>query len=1403
MSRARRLAGLVAVGLLTAAGLTAGPASAFWTGFDTPLHGTGAAASGSLHQGATPTAVSAGTDVHVSWGVSTLSNGQPAAGYVVTRYDPDSADPQTMRSDCTGTIATTSCVEKNVPAGDWTYTVTPITGDHWRGAESSPSGAVRTGTIVLTLDRSVIGPPLPTQLGATLTGFGADDALDFTLDGVPIAGSPARSDAAGNATISGLTIPADIGDGPHEIAVADDDQDDDAAQASFLVDTTAPTITAEITPAANAAGWNDSVPVTFNGVVDDGTGSGFAYVQYTDDGTDPTTSPTAQRVLVAPTATQTTTYRFIAVDRAGNASAAQTLNVRIDTTPPPFTLAFVDVHGGAYIGPASPDGAPGTPYYRGSEAGSVRFQVTPVAPSGSPIASAGFTPLSADTTGMSFDSSSITSPAGGPYVSNPFSWTAGTTSIPSGTISLTDAAGNSAGDRGLFYNDSTAPSGGSVDAIGLVGTGGRYSTSTTVNVALAPGADAGSGLADGSAATDLPRQLLRASAPLTSSNGVADSTCGAYGAYAPVGGDDPASPVADTVPDDVTCYRYRYLVPDHVGNVATYESPDVKVMTAAGDAVLPTTATITPVSGTDAQAVVGSTAYYNPAQAGSFHVDSSATSPAVGIARVTFPGIDGFTGGGSETTPVSSATYRTTYAWSANAASPSPGAQAISATDNAGTTRTNATAFTLIADATAPSGGSANATGLGGTGGRYSTSTALSVVLTAGSDGGAGLAAGGRQLWRASAALTSDGTADGVCGTYGADVQVGADNPTSPKSDTVPQDRACYRYRYTVSDAVGNPAEYTSPDVKVDAGAPPAPTLTFSNLVNVTTIGGAIFYRPAASSGAFTVTAASADPTSGTASYGFPTLPGGWSSSSTGPGVRTYTWSAPNPTAPAATQSVTTTNHAAGQSTTTFAIAATTDSTPPSGGSVSYANGYSTNAAVNVSFTKGTDGGSGLAAASGILQRSGATLAAGACGAFDAFATVASNPTSAYSNPVTSGCYQYRYLISDAVGNVATYTTPSVVKVDQVAPTNTVSIINATGAYSAFGGATLYYKGDAPGSFTYVNAVADGQSGPASSDFFDPATTGWTHAAQTVSIPAGGPFTSTPYRWTANPGTPPLASLVGRDAAGKVWSAAVSFANDVTPPSASTITYANGLVSVAAVPVNVLNGTDSGSGTDPATAVLHRDEAPLTTATETCGTFPGTYATAVALVGGSDTGVASGRCYRYSTTLADRVGNVTTTTSANVVKVDTSGPQVTAIASQQSGGTAGNGLLQVGDRLVLTFNQSLANATVPTSFTGATESSAGTGATVALTIPGITNGPVSTGGTAYVSAGTTASFGGTISLANSGATTTVTVAVTTVSGATPHPDHGTLALTPAASIHDVAGLSAVGTFSTAIGFQLF
>jgi hypothetical protein len=1405
-----RIAALLVI--LALVGLTCQAALAYWSGVGNAGDGDGIAGAATVNQGAAPTASEVGsTTVTVNWGSSGLSNGVPASGYVVKRYAQATGTQSTLGGGCAGVIAAATCTETSTPVGNWQYTVTPVFGTNWRGVESVKSGAVNTGPGSLTLTRSLFGgtvAPLPAVVSGTVSGFAPNQPIAFFLDGtVALTGSPTQVGAGGGATIS-VTLPAGTADGPHTLSVRSATTE---ASSGILVDNTPPTIEVVVIPPPNAAGWNRTAPVEVGGTTDDGNGSGVAYAKYTEDGSDPKTSPTAKYETEGPVSVSTTTtLKFFIADNAGNESPVITQLVKIDTAPPYFSVENIDIEGGYYQEPGDArTGLPGTTYYRGAAAGSFRLRLTPLPMGGSPAVSAGFSELSAEAIGFSFDSTSVTTPVGGPFVSDLISWVAGTTANGGGAVSLTNEAGSTFGASGLTHNDSTPPTGGSVDAEGLTGTGGRYSTSLELKLGLAKGTDSGSGLADGTGPSDLPDKLERASAPLSTSNGIAEGTCGAFSTFVQVGANNPPSSVTDTVPVDDSCYLYRYLVSDHVGNVATYTSPAIKVQTAADSLLRPTNAVLTPVSGTASQSISGSTIFYNPSQSGSFNVDSSASSPYSGVAQATFPAIAGFSGGGAVTSPLTGTTFRSTYSWSANGASPSPGAQPISATNNAGQTATNPTAFTVVKDNTGPAGGSVDATGLGGTGlggtgGRYSTSTTLSVAFSPGADAGSGLAAGGAQLLRASAALASEGGANGSCGSFGPYTQIGANDPTTPKSDTVPADRTCYRYAYVVADKVGNQTTYLSPDVKVDATTPPAPVLTFSAPNNAywSGSGTTVFYRPGATGGGFQLTANSADTTAGISSYTFPTLPTGWSSSSGGTGIRNYAWSAANPVAPTGGQTVTAINNAGRESSSAFT--ATPDSTAPTGGFLTYTNGYSVGSTVSISFTKGTDTISGLDSASGILEGATATFAAGACGTFGSFAIVAANPASGVSLPVTSGtCYQYRYSIADNVGNRTTYTSASVTKVDNVAPVDSLSLEGAVNASQT--GNTVYYRGTVAGSFKVVDAPTDAASGPASSTFPAIATTGWTHEVETISTPTGGPYVSSPFSWTAGAANPTAKTVFSTDLAGKSSTAAsLNFASDIVAPSGGSITYTNGILNSTSVPITTVNGSDGASGINTATTKIKRDVAPLTTASETCGTFPGTYATTVTLIGGADASVTSGNCYRYEYLVSDKVGNQAVNTSASVAKVDTSGPRVTAIESRQSSGSAGNGKLEVGDKLIVTFNQALAAGSVPTSFSGATEISPSVLADVTLVIPGVTNGSLDTGTPFYLqSPSTTATFGGSLTLANNGTATTLTIVVSTLSGGATSAASGSLVFKPAPTITDGGGNAASVGLTTSLNFKLF
>jgi hypothetical protein len=326
-------------------------------------------------------------------------------------------------------------------------------------------------------------------------------------------------------------------------------------------------------------------------------------------------------------------------------------------------------------------------------------------------------------------------------------------------------------------------------------------------------------------------------------------------------------------------------------------------------------------------------------------------------------------------------------------------------------------------DIAGPTGGAVDATGLVGTDSRYATSTSLSLTLAKGTDP-SGVAASGSQVLRATAPLSG-----GSCGSYGTYAVVpGGTDPASPLVDTV-ADQACYSYQYVVADTLGNSSTYTSPDIKVDTTAPAAPGLALASSTNTwwPGSGSTAYYRSAATSGSFTVTASATDAASGIAGYAFPALGAGWTSTPGAAGVTTYSWSGV-PAAPG-TKNVTATNNA-GLASANAPFTLTADSTAPSAGTVSYVNGTQAGTSVAVTFTTGTDSGSGVGTR--LLQRAAAPLSGSTCGSFGAFATVAdgTNPSSPFTDTVTSGgCYKYQYVVADNVGNSTTATSANVVKV--------------------------------------------------------------------------------------------------------------------------------------------------------------------------------------------------------------------------------------------------------------------------------------------------------------------------------------------------------------------------------------
>ena len=984
---------------------------------------------------------------------------------------------------------------------------------------------------------------------------------------------------------------------------------------TFVNDTTAPS--GGSVTYTNGYNTTGSISVTFSNGTDSGSGITTGTTQlerasatlsggtcgtfgaYSNIGSAAPTSPYSDSTLVSGNCYE---YEYVVSDNVGNVATYTSANVvKVDTGAP--TLSETSSGANVYY-----PGTGSTIYYRatGSPSGSFTLTLTDT-PSG--IGSETFPTITGWTKGSVTTTSTTAS----------VTYTI-TSSASSGaqTVSATNGAGTAASGLGFtLTSDTTAPSGGSVTY-----TNG-YNTTGSISVTFSNGTDSGSGITTGTT------QLERASATLSG------GTCGTFGAYSNIGSAAPTSPYSDSTLVSGNCYEYEYVVSDNVGNVATYTSANVvKVDTGA-----PT------LSETSSGANVyypgtGSTIYYRATGSPSGSFTLTLTDTPSGIGSETFPTITGWTKGSVTTT---STTASVTYTITSSASS---GAQTVSATNGAGTAASGL-GFTLTSDTTAPSGGSVTYTN------GYNTTGSISVTFSNGTDSGSGITTGTTQLERASATLSG-----GSCGTFGAYSNIGSAAPTSPYSDSTLVSGNCYEYEYVVSDNVGNVATYTSANVvKVDTGAPTLSETSSGANVYYPGTGSTIYYRATGSpSGSFTLTLT--DTPSGIGSETFPTITG-WTkgsvtTTSTTASV-TYTITS---SASSGAQTVSATN-GAGTAASGLGFTLTSDTTAPSGGSVTYTNGYNTTGSISVTFSNGTDSGSGITTGTTQLERASATLSRRHLWHLRGYSNIGSAaPTSPYSDStlVSGNCYEYEYVVSDNVGNVATYTSANVVKVDTGAPTLSETSSGANVYYPGTG-STIYYRatGSPSGSFTLT--LTDTPSGIGSETF--PTITGWTKGSvTTTSTTASVTYTITS---SASSGAQTVSATNGAGTAAS--GLGFTLTSDTTAPSGGSVTYTNGYNTTGSISVTFSNGTDSGSGITTGTTQLERASATLSGGT--CGTF-GAYSnigSAAPTSPYSDSTLVSGNCYEYEYVVSDNVGNVATYTSANVVKVDTGAPTLSETSS--------------------------------------------------------------------------------------------------------------------------------------------
>ncbi|MCW2950763.1 MAG: laminin sub domain 2, partial [Thermoleophilia bacterium] len=303
--------------------------------------------------------------------------------------------------------------------------------------------------------------------------------------------------------------------------------------------------------------------------------------------------------------------------------------------------------------------------------------------------------------------------------------------------------------------------------------------------------------------------------------------------------------------------------------------------------------------------------------------------------------------------------------------------------------------------------------------------------------------------------------------------------------DTTTVADGTYTLRLIVTDAatnVNDPAAPIESIVTVD-NTPPVvgiPSWTPQTGLQYQYVSGSNLFVNPAQSGSSMLTVVATDAGVGVNHVDFPDPDGaasiwtplGVTADSSSPYTNVYGWStgAANP----GTLSLTAYDNAGKSATNTFSI--TNDSTPPAGGSISYANAVVTPSSVSISFSGGSDGGSGILSRQ--LQRDTGTYSAGTCSAYTGTFTniVPVNPTSPYADAtgITGKCYKYQLVETDRVSNQTIYTSGSEVKIDGTIPTGTIALTPV----SPWGG-TVSVTGTASDTMSGVNNVNVKFSGPA------------------------------------------------------------------------------------------------------------------------------------------------------------------------------------------------------------------------------------------------------------------------------------------------------------------------------------
>ncbi|HEY8647234.1 MAG TPA: hypothetical protein VIL77_15295, partial [Gaiellaceae bacterium] len=777
-------------------------------------------------------------------------------------------------------------------------------------------------------------------------------------------------------------------------------------------------------------------------------------------------------------------YTLTATDNVGNVGTWTSSPVMVDTVAPTDAITLNSATGAYKSGSIV--------YYKGNAAGSFKIRDT-VTDGLSGPASATFGLLSGGAGFSAHSSETISTPAGGPYDSTAITWAGAASGAPTIPVNGTDVATNNSGATTLTLTlDNTLPTGGSISVP-------TYATSASVTITSGNYTDAGSGIA-----TNV----------LTRSNG-----------QSPIGGVCPAvatftGATVVTSPDSGVvsgqCYVYTLTGTDNVGNAASLATTNAVLI----DTAAPTDAfALNSVTGGVYKSA--GTIYYKGNAAGSFKLRDTVTDSASGAASATFGLLSGGTGFSvhnleTVSTPAGGPYDSSVISWTTGTGAPTIPAHG---TDAAGNSQSDTT-FTLSLDTTAPGGGVISVP---------AKVNALSVAITTtpATDGGSGLAAGTNAITRSNGQAVTGNACPGS-GWSGS-------NAIAASPDTTVVSGQCYVYTLTATDNVGNTATWTSSPVLVDTVAP-TDAFTLNSVTGGVSKSGATIYYKGDTAGSFKLRDTVTDGLSGPASTTFGLLSGltgathsveTVSTPAGGPYDSTaISWTTASGTGSLAAHGTDAATNS--QSDTTFTL--TPDTTAPGGGVISVPPTVKT-LSVPITTTNATDGGSGLAAGTNAITRSnGQAVAANACpvGGYSGSNAIAASPD---LTVVSGQCYVYTLTATDNVGNVSTWTT-SPVLVDTSAPSDAIALNSVTGGVFK-SGATIYYKGNAAGSFKLRDTLTDPLSGPFSSTFGALAGgAGFSvHNSETISAPAGGPYDSSVISWAGAASGAPTIPVNGTDVA--------------------------------------------------------------------------------------------------------------------------------------------------------------------------------------------------------------------------------------------------------------------------------